>query len=328
MSLGSDGPDFYAYRHNVDRFPNEGGFLGASSPATLRQFLPKDEQYIRSVSWDHHDNEVNFWGDKDITYRTIEFWLGKSYTQLTFDEYAFASGLLQAEALTEYIANYHRRMFSSSSAIFWMYNDSWPVTHGWTIVDYYTRKKLAYHPVRRAFEPVSVVVAEEGDKINVYGINDRVTDWKGNLQYGIFETKGGYILNKNKEVTLPANASTVIASFEKSSYEKAGYSDHGAFAVLKNNDIPVSQYKLLMDKFKEIKLDKPQISISQKGGYAILISPVFVWGVCLDADGESSVNDNCFDLLPGIPYYVKLNQGEKVSVKQTGNDLMLKLKTK
>jgi beta-mannosidase len=327
VSLAGDGPDFYAYRHYVDRFPNEGGFLGASTPATLRQFLPKDEQFVRSVSWDHHDNEVNFWGDKDVTYSAIEFWLGKSFRQMTMDEYAFASGLLQAEALTEYISNYHRRMFSSSSAIFWMYNDCWPTTHGWTIVDYYNRKKLAYHPVRRAFEPVSVVVATDSGKINIYGINDGAADWKGKLQFGIFENGGGYTMNENKEVILPANASTVITSFDASAYEKAGYDNHGAFAVLKSNDIPVSQYKMLMNKFRDIKLEKPQISILYKDEYAVLNSSVFVWGACIDLDGDLPVKDNCFDLLPGIPYYVKINKGEKISVKQTGNDLMLKLQT-
>jgi len=321
VSLGSDGPDFYAYRQNVDRFPTEGGFLGASSPATLRQFLPKDEQYVRSISWDHHDN--SFWYDENIT-----FWLGKSYSQMTFDEYIFATALLQAEALSEYIANYHRRKFSSSSAIFWMFKDGWPASQGWSIVDYYNRKKLAYHPVRRAFNPISVVVAEDGDKINIYGINDEMAEWKGTLQYGVFENKGGYVVNENIEVTLLANASTVLASFDKSVYEKAGYKNHGAFAVLKNNDIPVSQHKMLKEKFQDISLDKPKINILHNGDYATLTSPVFVWGVCIDIDGEASVTDNCFDLLPGIPYYVRLNKGEKVSVKQTGSDLILKLKSK
>ena len=157
-----------------------------------------------------------------------------------------------------------------------------------------------------------------------------MTEWKGKLQYGVFETGGGYVINENNKVTLPANASTVIGSFDKSVYEKAGYTNHSAFAVLRNNDdIPISQHKMLMDKFKDIKLEKPKISIEQKGDYAILSSPVFVWGVCLDIDGEASVKDNCFDLFPGIPYYVKLNtKEEKVSVKQTGNDLMLKLRAK
>jgi beta-mannosidase len=241
-----------------------------------------------------------------------------------FDDYAIGSAMLQAEALVEYITNYHRRKFSSSSAIFWMYNDSWPVTHGWTIVDYYTRKKLAYHPVRRAFAPISVVLADEGNKINVYGVNDNTSDWDGKLQYGIFETKGGYILNETKNVSLPANASTVIASFDKATYEKAGYSDHGAFAVLKKNDVTVSQHKLFMNKFKDIAFEKPDITIQQNGNTAILTSPVFVWGACIDIDGEANYSDNCFDLFPGIPYSVELNKGEKISIKTTGNDLLLK----
>jgi hypothetical protein len=95
---------------------------------------------------------------------------------------------------------------------------------------------------------------------------------------------------------------------------------------MKKTDLPVSQYKMLMDKFNDMNFEKPQIKIEQKGEYAISTSPVIVWRVCLDINGESTFNDNCFDLLPDIPYYVKLNIGEKVSVQQTGNDLMLKLK--
>jgi hypothetical protein len=171
-----------------------------------------------------------------------------------------------------------------------------------------------------------VVVADDGDIINVYGINDAMTEWKGKLQYGVFNNRGGYVINKESKVSLPPNASTIIGSFDKSVYEKAGYTTHGAFAVLKNSsDIPVSQYKMLMEKFKDIKFEKPEFNIEQKGDYAIISSPVFVWGVCLDIDGESPVNDNCFDLFPGIPYYVKLNEGEKLSVRKTGSELILSL---
>jgi beta-mannosidase len=191
-------------------------------------------------------------------------------------------------------------------------------------VDHYTRKKLAYHPVRRAFAPISVVLADEGNKINVYGVNDNASDWDGKLQYGIFETKGGYALNKTMNVSLPANASTVIASFDKATYEKAGYSDHGAFAVLKKNDETVSQHKLFLNKFKDIVFEKPDITIQYNGAKAILTSPVFVWGACIDINGEENYTDNCFDLFPGIPYSVELNKGEEISIKTTGNDLLLK----
>ena len=241
---------------------------------------------------------------------------------LEFYDYAFASALLQSEGLTEYISNYHRRMYSSSSAIFWMYNDSWPVTHGWTIVDYYLRKKLAYHPVRRSFQQTCVVVAEEGDKINIYGINDKQQSWKGKLQYGLFETGGKLPVNETKNVILPPNASTLIASFEKSVFEREGIKNHGAFAVLKEHDTIISQYRLFLARFKDLALLKPQVSIRQSGDKAIITSTVYVWGLCLDINGESDIADNCFDLLPGIPYTVNIRNGEKVQIMMTGNDLM------
>jgi beta-mannosidase len=325
VTLQKDSTNLWAYREYVDRFPNEGGVLGASSPATLRQFLPAGEQHVRSFSWDLHDNSKNFETNKTgVTYKFIEDWLGKDYKDMSFDDYGFASALLQAEGLMEYINNYHRRMYSSSSAIFWMYNDSWPVTHGWTIVDYYLRKKLAYHPVRRAFQQVCVVVAEDGDKINIYGINEKQQPWKGKLQYGLFKTDGARSFNESKNVVLPPNASTIIASFKRDEFLKAGINKHGAFAILMENTKVISQHRLFMAKFKELDLLKPQVSITRSEGRVTISSPVYVWGLTLDIDGESDIPDNCFDLLPGIPYVINLPDHEKVEVKTTGNDLLKK----
>ncbi|NLO73906.1 MAG: hypothetical protein GX100_07350, partial [candidate division WS1 bacterium] len=175
VSMGSEpAAAFWKYREFVDRFPNEGGVIGASSPATLRSFLPDNEQYLWSPSWDHHDNPFAARGPQPgllgYAYGNVEEWTGLNPENLGLDDYAFASGLIQAEGLVEYISNYRRRMFSSASAIFWSYNDSWPCTHNWSIVDYYRRRHLAYHPVRRAFQPVTVVVASEGDTVAVFGV--------------------------------------------------------------------------------------------------------------------------------------------------------------
>src|ERR1035437_7346989 len=69
------GTNFWAYRSFVDRLPNEGGFLGASSMATLRQFLPESERYLHSASWDHHDNSVNYWdATSPITSTALRDW--------------------------------------------------------------------------------------------------------------------------------------------------------------------------------------------------------------------------------------------------------------
>ena len=306
--LTPGGADFWAYRTFIDRFPNEGGILGASSPATLRQFLPENERHLLSMSWDHHDNPLACTdarpGHVGRAYNTVEIWLGRDPLAMQWEEYAFCSALLQAEGLCEYIQNYRRRMFSSASAIFWMYNDSWPTTHGWTIVDYYLRKKLAYHPVRRAFAPVSVVVAAETEEVVVYGINDTCEPWSGDLRYGLFRLAGGMPVDRKQKVTLAANASTPIARFDRSEWNNADPKRSGAFAVLQKAGRTLAQHRVFVERFKDLDFIAPVVSLSRKDGTLTLKSEAFAWGVCLDVNGELPLADNCFDLLPGVPYTI------------------------
>jgi hypothetical protein len=138
----------------------------------------------------------------------------------------------------------------------------------------------------------------------------------------LFGINGEYPFCEHKNVSLPPNSSTLIASFEKSAFEKAGFKDHGAFALLKDKETMVSQHRLFLTKFKEMNLPKPQISIRKSDDKMILVSPVFVWGLCLDLDGESDIPDNCFDLLPDIPYVVNCKKDSRFEIKMTGNDLL------
>ncbi|HOA75060.1 MAG TPA: hypothetical protein PK458_18360 [Phycisphaerae bacterium] len=309
VSILTPGPaDFWQYRTFVDRFPNEGGLLGATSPATLRQFLPEAERYVGSPSWDHHDNPLACMdatpGALGRAYATVEMWLGRDPFAMDWEDYAYCSALLQAEGLQEYICNYRRRMFSSAAAVFWMYNDSWPVTHGWTIVDYYLRKKLSYHPVRRAFQPVTVVVTAEENEVVVYGVNDSQQPFAGELRYGLFLLAGGMPVDRKQAVTLPPNASTPLVRFARSEWDKAGTAAAGAFAVLTRGKEMVAQHRLFVERFKDLRFVEPAIKLSRKDDQLTLSCDQFAWGVCLDVDGELPLADNCFDLLPGIPYHL------------------------
>jgi beta-mannosidase len=310
------GADFWQYRDFVDRFPNEGGVLGASLPATLRQFLPESERVLFSPSWQHHDNPLAALGgapgELGRAYQTVRLWTGRDPLAMTMDEYAYVSALLQAEGLSEYIANYRRRMFSSASAIFWMYNDSWPVTHGWTIVDYYLRRKLAYHPVRRAFQPVTVVVVAEGSSVIVYGVNDTPHAWTGQVRYGLFALAGGLPLDRLERVTLPANASTPIAGFAKGEWEAVGLRDAGAFAALLDGGRVAARHRLFLERFGDLHWAPADVRAAVQGDNLELVSDTYAWGVCLDAEAGRPLADNCFDLLPGIAHVVPGAAGEQV----------------
>jgi beta-mannosidase len=300
------GADWWEYRTFVDRFPNEGGVLGASSPATLRQFLPENERYLLSPSWEHHDNPfaINDTqpGRLGHAYQTVQLWTGRDPLEMDWEQYVFVSALLQAEGITEYITNYRRRMFSSAAAVFWMYNDSWPVTHGWTIVDYYRRKKLAYHPVRRAFAPVAVAVTLEGRYLAVYGMNDTPQDWRGRSVFAWATLNGQQSDGMERdEVVIRANSVELLEHLDAPSFDPANWL-LGARLLDPQGQL-VAQHRLFLRRFGELQLVRePQIDMSLAGGNLTLRSDVFCWGVCLDVDGELPLADNCFDLLPGVPY--------------------------
>ena len=324
------GTDFWTFRSYVDRFPNEGGVLGCSTPATLRQFLPENERELWSFSWDHHDNPFarledtfgSFSPERRLghAYSTVELWTGLDPRTLPMERYAVVSGLLQAEGLEEYIMNYRRRMFSTASAIFWMYNDSWPVTHGWTIVDCYRRKKLAYYPVKRAFAPVAAAVVSEHGSVKIFGVNDTFEPWSGELRCGVFQVCGGIARERTIPVELAPDASTLLAEFPKSEWEAAGSGRSGVFAQLLSGGRPAAQHRLFERRFGELGLDPdPEIRISRAGNRARFESGRYVWRVCLDIDGECELPDNAFDLIPGVPYEIPWDREELPVILTTGN---------
>ncbi len=64
----------------------------------------------------------------------------------------------------------------------------------------------------------------------------------------------------------------------------------------------IAQHRLFLTRFHELSLAAAQITLAVRDGVLTLRSAVFAWGVCLDVEGELPLADNCFDLLPGIPY--------------------------
>ena len=322
ISLGDDGPNFWAYRKRVDRFPNEGGVLGCVPLSSIREFLYPVELKPRSLAWEHHDNAMNFMYDvPGITYQMIKYWLGRPETSFDLEGYTLASGLLQAEGLKEYILNYRRRWPSTASAIFWDFNDSWPVVHGWGTIDYYLHKKLSYHPVRRAFSSKIIVLADEDREIGVYAINDEPDPVEIFVKAGNFVPEGDIIEILKLECRLLPFSSQRIAALPRNPH-RISYA-----LMLDKNGCVLAQDRLLLRPFYNWDFPRPYIRVTtmdrEEGRMARYESDSWVWSVVLDPSGESSTKDDVFDLLPGIPYDVPLRDSESaMPVYFTGNNLL------
>jgi beta-mannosidase len=314
--------DFWMYREFIDRFPNEGGVLGSSPLATLREFLPDDMLKPRSFAWDHHDNYVDYWQPQvGVAYRFVERWLGKPVSDFTLEDYTIASGLLQAEALKEYIRNYRRRFPSTTSAIYWDYVDSWPSIHGWGTLDYYLRRKPSFHAVRRSFAPLMVVLADEKELIGVYIVNETSQPQRLNVEAGTFREASP------RQVALGCDCQVEPFNSQRVGRLLRNSDDIYYASVYDLQGNLLTWDRMLLKPFYTWKFVPPQVHISVKetgnGRFAVYQSDCWVWGVLLDPQGELNAQDDAFDLLPGLPYEVALAEGQAaLPVKTTGNDLL------
>jgi beta-mannosidase len=311
--------DFRDYRKMISRFPNEGGFLGPVSLPTMLRCLPENQRYPGSFAWQQHDNSINSWYPACLADKGTELWLGKEVNSMSVEDYCYWGGLVQGEALREYIENFRRRMFNSASAIFWMFNDSWPVVRSWTVIDYDLRRTPAFYPVKRAMAPLGVVLAEEEDEVVVFGVNDTDRAATGKLRFGLMALEGKLIVDESKSVALEPNSSTRLASFKRGLWKTP--MTELAFAQFEGVQGEFARNRLILPLFKEMAWPKPDLKVQVVGGKAIFESKSFVWGVCLDLSGEEKLADNFFDVWPGIPYEMPWKGTQPPKILRVGNKI-------
>ncbi len=305
-SIGFGDRDYFKYRKMDSRFPNEGGILGPTSLPNMMAALSEGQEYMHSFDFKVHDNSI---ADQErcAPERLLEEKLGMvtGLGEMSIPDYVYYGGFLQGEGLTEYILNFRRRMSTTTdSAIFWMYEDCWPATRSWTIVDYLRNRTPSFLPVKRAFAPMVIDIVEDGKGgFDIYGVNEYLTEQKAVLRYAAVApaAKGNEVAWNEIAVTLPANASIVIAHLD---------APRGTIpcAQLQDEDGKIIARRRWVDKpYNELGLPAADIRVNVKDGVATYECDTLALGVCLDLDGDDAdLSDNFFDLFPGVPYKVTL----------------------
>jgi beta-mannosidase len=321
-TVGFHNTDFRDYRKMICRFPNEGGILGPTALPTMLAALGPEagQQKVNSFNWQVHDNSVEAWGEPSPTDRMIEQWLGKDLRAMSVEDFVYWGGLVQGEGLREYVDNFRRRMFDSSAAIFWMFNDCWPATRSWTVVDYFLRRTPAFWAVRRAMAPVHLVITEDAQGVSIFGINETELSVAGELRYGVFTLDGEYPLDFHLPVTIPANGAREVAGFSRDQWDDVAGSV--AFAALSVEGRVVARSRLFVPLFKEMRwpaVTPADVRVTRVGDEVTFTCEKFAWGVCLDLDGETRLGDNFFDLFPGEGYTVAWREAVGPRVVRVGN---------
>lgn len=150
-SVGFEEKNHFKYRQMECRFPNEGGALGPTSLETVNNCLAENQKFIHSFSWRVHDNTLEGMTKGQSPDNSVKYWMKTDPKALSIEEYVYIGGYLQGEALGEYIQNFRRRKGDSGGVAFWMYNDCWPCTRSWTIIDYYIKPDPVLPPCEKSF---------------------------------------------------------------------------------------------------------------------------------------------------------------------------------
>ncbi|MHB1452962.1 MAG: glycoside hydrolase family 2 protein [Saccharofermentanales bacterium] len=318
-AVGFINKDHRDYRSMKCRFPNEGGILGPTSLDTIRQSLSEDQQFLHSFEWDVHDNMLENWMPGTSSDSNVRFWLDLDPRKLLLDEAVYALGMVQAEGLVTYIDSFRSKKFDTSAAIFWMYNDCWPATISWTIVDYYLRRTPAFHSVRKAFAPLRSIVVDTGAGFGIMVNNDAIHEGTYVLKYGAFDCGGNYLVNEEIGITAAANSCAAYALIP----EAEGITPlHIVFSALYTCDGQmISQNRYLTPRFFELPLEKSTIESYLDGEYTVFESGRFVLGACTGIEDDDNIADNLFDLFPNVPYRVNTN-GRLATIRYTVNDLL------
>ena len=274
------------------KFVSEYGYIGPCARSSIEKYYGSGAIDTSSDIWLMHNNTF----EKE----TVRAGIAKHYkdsSEMPLDEYLLYAGLCQG-LIYQYSLEAIRVKTFCYGALFWMYNDCWGET-GWTIIDYYTKRKISYYFVKRAFKPVKIILREEGGIVNATCINERDEPVSLNVEYGHVRFDGANRNAKQALITLPARSRGVALSFPL-----PGHDIHDSICYVKPAEDIADAALLRQSVFRGLNVAAPVIeTLIEKRGKGILEilvkSNTYCHAVHFPGLEDLDFSDLYFDLLPG-----------------------------
>ena len=291
------------------RFVSEYGILGPCHLDSIRQYLSPEEMRPDSPAWRLHTNEFE--------HHTLAAAIRYHYADpdgLSVPDYVMYGQMFQAimhgNAMEALRFRKHDPVNDCSGALIWSYSDCWGET-GWSILDYYLRRKASYYWFRRACAPVKVIVRRRGDQLVTRIVNDTLRPMTGTLEKGWWRLDGSARDVESHPVRIEADSMLEAGSEKLPTAEQRDPKQWLYAAVLHGEDgVAIDQSLYFPLPYRKLAMPTPSIKITKGSDRLLEISsPVFAHGVHVEDHGHELISDNWFDLLPGIPARVRVAAG-------------------
>ena len=287
------------YLSHYPRFASEFGFHGPPTYATLDRAIPADQRQHDSPAMVHHNRHA---GGQPLAHeRMADYFIPPD----NFDDWLYLAQVVQARSLALGVEWFRALSPWNSGALYWQFNDCWPVA-SWSAVDGDQRRKPLWFATRRFLADRLVTIrptapippGQPFGPLSVYLHNDTDVPWSGELHAAShrFQGDNGRSL-LTRPIDVPARGLLKIdltpdLKLPPDTFLTASVGTERAFWwPHPDRNIPYPQ--------AELDVDVHRVT----GGYRlVLIARTLVRDLCIFADRldpQSRVSDQLITLLPG-----------------------------
>lgn len=174
--------DYFLYEDCVDykerlayflaRFIVEEPVFGLPQRCSLLKFMTNDDLY------DEEEKILRFHSKNNPGIETALQDFVRAFAQKALgkfkdtDDKLFKMQFIQNEWIRVVGENCRRNIRYNDGLLFWMLNDCWPASMGWSLIDYYNLPKASYYAFKRFAKPLLGSIVKENNKYVLYVSSD------------------------------------------------------------------------------------------------------------------------------------------------------------
>lgn len=282
------------------KFVSEYGYPGPCSLKSIEQYFGGRPIDRSGEIWNLHNNTFEK--------HTVAAGIKKHYVEpdgLSLEQYLLYASQVQSLMLG-YSLEAIRNKPDCMGSLFWMYNDCWGET-GWTIIDYYLRRKPSFYAVKRAFSSKKLILREKAGFVEVTAHNETNAGVTLDLEYGYVSFDGKVRESMVTAVVLPAHSKSVVLTFKADNHD-----DRKGVWFARAEGLDTAT--LRRAPFRELSVANaiPEILNLRNDGNNVIFDVKangFAHAVHFSMSDDCIPSDEYFDLLPGEKKQVSVKTG-------------------
>ena len=204
----------------ISRFSVEQCCYGEGFASSLKKFMTEEDIY-------GEDQTISEYHTKTGPIHFTLFQMANVMSEKIFGK--FKDGydrlrkiqMLQCEWIRLTFEAHRRNMWFNAGLVYWMLNDCWPASIGWSIIDYYALPKPGYYSFKRCAGSMVASIENKNGRLIAHISNDRFSPCEGKGSLYVYDfKKNEKVLDKSFDFSLGEAISEKVFECDYSEFER------------------------------------------------------------------------------------------------------------